>query len=96
MNGSAVGVKLILLAPLPNLETFSLTSGKQFLHKLEIIQSKLCKYIHSDKGGGGASSYCKLKKCELSKAFLKNLSDVSDSGRGVEEGCEGRGKTLIF
>lgn len=82
MNGSAVGVKLILLAPLPNLETFILTSGKQFLHKLEIIQSKLCKYIQSDKGGGGAFSDCKLKKCELSKAFLKNLSNVSDSGRG--------------
>ncbi len=50
LNRYSVGVQLILLAPL---ETFNLTSGKQFLHKLKIIQSKLCKYIRSDKGGGG-------------------------------------------
>ncbi len=61
LNGRSVGVQLILLAPL---ETFNLTSGKQFLHKLKIIQSKLCKYIRSDKGGGGAIVYCEVKKSE--------------------------------
>lgn len=61
LNGCSVGVQLILLAPL---ETFNLTSGKQFLHKLKIIQSKLCKYIRSDKGGGGVVVYCEVKKSE--------------------------------
>lgn len=53
-----MGVQLILLAPL---ETFNLTSGKQFLHKLKIIQSKLCKYIRCDKGGGVVVVYCEFK-----------------------------------
>lgn len=56
-----MGVQLILLAPL---ETFNLTSGKQFLHKLKIIQSKLCKCIRSDKEGGGVLVYCEVKKSE--------------------------------
>lgn len=54
--------------------SWSLTSGKQFLHKLEIIQSKLCKYIHPDKGGVAHSLIVSLKN--VSGAFLKNLSDV--------------------
>lgn len=54
--------------------SLSLTSGKQFLHKLEIIQSKLCKYIHPDKGGVAHSLIVSLKN--VSGAFLKNLSDV--------------------
>lgn len=59
LNGRSVGVQLILSAPL---ETFNLTSGKQFLHKLKIIQSELCKYIRWDKGGGSAVVYCEVKK----------------------------------
>ena len=61
LKGFSVGVQLILLAPL---ETFNLTSGKQFLHKLKIIQSKLCKCIRSDKEGGGVLVYCEVKKSE--------------------------------
>lgn len=61
LNGCSVGVQLILLAAL---ETFNLTSGKHFLHKLEIIQSKLCKYIRWDKAGGGVAVYCEVKKSE--------------------------------
>lgn len=56
-----MGVQLILLAPL---ETFNLTSGKQFVHKLKIIQSKLCKCIRSDKEGGGVVLHCEVKKSE--------------------------------
>lgn len=76
LNGCSVGVQLILLAPL---ETFNLTSGKQFLHKLKIIQSKLCKYIRLDKEGGGVVVYCEVKKSEpvveteLRETLLKGL-----------------------
>lgn len=90
LNGSSVGVQLILLAPL---ETFNLTSGKLFLHKLKIIQSKLCKYIRWDKAGGGVAVYCEVKKIWASgwswaeRKFIWNrgLFFVSKSQRGSDE-----------
>lgn len=54
-----VGIQLILLACL---KTFYLTSGKQFLHKLKIIQCKICKYIRTDKERGGAVVCFQVKK----------------------------------
>lgn len=72
LNGCSVRVQLILLAPL---ETFNLTSGKRFLHKLKIIQTKLCKYIRWDKAGGGAELIVKFKKSEpVFEAELRGTS----------------------
>lgn len=56
LNGS-VGVRLILLASFQ-------AQQKLFLHKLTIIQSKLCKCIQSHKGWTGVVVYCHVRTSE--------------------------------
>lgn len=56
LNGS-VGVRLILLASFQ-------AQQKLFLHKLTIIQSKLCKCIQSHKGRTGVVVYCHVRTSE--------------------------------
>lgn len=49
------------------METFILKTGKQFLHKLKIIHTKLCKCIHPDKEGGVAIC-CEVESDGLTEA----------------------------